>query len=335
MTLHHNKSISQTFKELKTSSQGLTEEEAKTRLQKNGENKLSEGKKQSKILKFLAQFKDIMVIILLCAAVISVVFAIVEKSSSELIDAAIIFGIVILNATLGFTQEMRAENALESLKKMSQPYSTVIRDGEEKKVKTSERVVGDIVLLEAGDVVPADLLLIESASLKCEEASLTGESLPVEKTAGVVLPDKTNLGDRKNMCFSSTTIVYGRGQGVVVATGNNAEMGKIASMLTQEKKEVTPLQKSLSKLGEIITFIVLGIALIVFLCDIFITKQNWIESFTTAVAIAVAASTEILAPQTTTAPPTKTLPSRAYSMGRPFSFATIVVSSPCLLSTAF
>jgi len=294
MAIHHNKSISQTFKELNTSANGLTDEEAKLRLEKNGENKLSEGKKQSKFLKFLAQFKDIMVIILLCAAVISVIFAIVENSSSELIDAIIIFGIVILNATLGFTQEMRAENALESLRKMSQPYSTVIRNGEEKKVKTSELVVGDIVLLEAGDVVPADLLLIESASLKCEEASLTGESLPVEKSAGVILPDKTNLGDRKNMCFSSTTVVYGRGEGVVVTTGSDAEIGKIASMLNQEKKEVTPLQKSLAKLGEIITFIVLGIALIVFLCDIFITKQNWIESFTTAVAIAVAAIPESL-----------------------------------------
>ena len=294
MKTYYNKSISETLKELKTSSQGLTDQEASDRLLKNGENCLQSKKKTNYFLKFIAQFKDIMVLILICAAVISLVFAIIEKSSSELIDAIIIFAIVLINATLGFTQEIRAENALESLKKMSQPYSTVIRNGEEKKVKTSEIVVGDIVILEAGDVVPADLLLLESASLKCEEASLTGESLPVEKTAGIVLPDKTNLGDRKNMCFSSTTVVYGRGVGVVVATGHDAEMGKIASMLNQEKKEVTPLQKSLAKLGEIITFIVLGIAIVIFVVDLLFTTQGWMDSFLTAVAIAVAAIPESL-----------------------------------------
>lgn len=294
MKAYHTKSIAETMKDLKTSTQGLTDEEAKLRLEKNGENKLQDGKKTNYFVKFISQFKDIMVLILIIAAIISLVFAVIEKSSSELVDSIIIFCIVLLNATLGFTQELRAENALESLKKMSQPYSTVIRNGEEKKVKTSELVVGDIVLLEAGDVVPADLLLIESASLKCEEASLTGESLPVEKSAGVVLPEKTSFGDRKNMCFSSTTVVYGRGEGIVVATGNDAEMGKIASMLTQEKKEITPLQKSLNKLGEIITFIVLGIAIVIFLCDLLITKQNWIDSFLTAVAIAVAAIPESL-----------------------------------------
>lgn len=294
MKTYYNKSISETLKELKTSNQGLTDQEANERLITNGENCLQAKKKTNYFVKFMAQFKDIMVLILICAAIISLVFAVIENSSSELIDAIIIFAIVIINATLGFTQELRAENALESLRKMSQPYSTVIRNGEEKKVKTSELVVGDIVILEAGDVVPADLLLLESASLKCEEASLTGESLPVEKTAGLVLPDKTNLGDRKNMCFSSTTVVYGRGVGVVVATGHDAEMGKIASMLSQEKKEVTPLQKSLAKLGEIITFIVLGIAIVIFLVDILFTSQGWVDSFLTAVAIAVAAIPESL-----------------------------------------
>lgn len=290
----YSKSVAEVFKELKCNANGLSDKEAQERLIKNGENKLDEGKKTSGFVKFLAQFKDIMVIILLCAAVISLVFSIIEQSSTELIDAIIIFGIVIINATLGFIQEVRAENALESLKKMSQPYSLVLRDGVEKKVKTNELVVGDIVILEAGDVVPADLLLIESASLKCDESSLTGESLPVEKFAGSVLPEKTNLGDRNNMCFSSTTVVYGRAIGVVVATGSNAEIGKIASMLSQEKKEITPLQKSLNKLGEIITFIVLGIAIVIFLCDLLITKQPWIESFLTAVAIAVAAIPESL-----------------------------------------
>lgn len=295
MRPYYSKSILEVAKELNTDIQvGLSDEEAKVRLEKNGENKIETTKKGNLFLKFLSQFKDIMVLILICAAVISLIFAITQKSSSELIDAIIIFAIVLINATLGFLQEIKAENALETLKKMAQPFSTVLRDGEEKKIKTKDLVVGDIVVLEAGDVVPADLLLIESASLKCEEASLTGESLAVEKTSGLVLPEKTTLGDRKNMCFSSTTVVYGRGVGVVVATGKDAEIGKIATMLSQEKKETTPLQKSLNKLGEIITFIVLGIAIVIFLCDILVTKQNWIDSFLTAVAIAVAAIPESL-----------------------------------------
>ena len=280
---------------LKSSTEiGLTEEEAKNRLNKYGENKLESAKKTNYFLKFLSQFKDVMVLILICAAIISLIFAIVQKSSTELIDAIIIFAIVLINATLGFLQEIKAENALESLKKMSQPYSNVIRDGEQKRVKTSELVVGDIVLLEAGDVVPADLILIESSTLKCEEASLTGESLPVEKEAGIILKEKTPLAERKNMCFSSTTVVYGRGEGIVVATGKDAEIGKIASMLTEQKKEQTPMQKTLNKLGEVITFIVLGIAIVIFLCDLLITHQNWIDSFLTAVAIAVAAIPESL-----------------------------------------
>ena len=294
MSNYYTKTTSQTLKELETSATGLTDQEAASRLAKYGENTLESKKKTNYFLKYIAQFKDVMVLILIVAAIISLVFSIIEGDSTELIDAFIIFAIVIVNATLGFSQEIKAENALEALKKMSQPYTTVLRNGEEKKIKTSELVVGDIVLLEAGDVVPADLLLLESASLKCEEASLTGESLPVEKTAGITLPDKTSLGDRKNMCFSSTTVVYGRGEGVVVATGSNAEMGKIASMLSQEKKEVTPLQKSLAKLGEIITFIVLGIAIVIFLVDWLFAGQGWMNSFLTAVAIAVAAIPESL-----------------------------------------
>lgn len=346
----HNKSISETFNELNTTEKGLTEKEAKYRLEKYGENLLKNKKKNNLFLKFLCQFKDIMVIILLISAVISFVFAVISKSSTELIDALIIFGIVLVNATLGFSQEIKAENALETLKQMSQPYSKVLRQSdknnpdensqdkngqdkfnqskikpnennqskntknkecflnensenkiflhegqsEEKRIKTSDLVVGDIVLLEAGDVVPADLLLIESSSLKCDESRLTGESLPVNKEANIILPEKTNLADRKNMCFSSTTVVYGRGKGVVVATGQNAEMGKIASMLTGQKKENTPLQKSLNKLGEIITFIVLAVAIIIFLVNIFITKEHWVQSFLTAVAIGVAAIPESL-----------------------------------------
>lgn len=294
MKTYHNKTISDTLKELKTSRGGLTTQEAQDRLKKFGQNTLKLEKKQNYVLKFLSQFKDIMVIILLCAAVVSLIFAIVEKSSTELIDAIIIFVIVLINATLSFTQELKAENALESLKKMSQPFSTILRDGEQKRIKTSDIVVGDIIFLEAGDVVPADILLIESASLKCDESTLTGESVSSDKEAGLVLKEKTSLADRKNMCFSSTTISYGRGIGVVVSTGQDAEIGKIASLITQEKNESTPLQKSLNKLGEIITFIVLAIAIIIFLVDVIFAHFGYVESFLTAVAIAVAAIPESL-----------------------------------------
>jgi Ca2+-transporting ATPase len=294
MKNYHHTSTGEALDFLKTSQGGLTSEEAILRLAKYGENALKKEKKQSLVLKFLAQFKDVMVIILLFAAVISLVFSLVNGSNSELIDASIIFGIVIVNATLGFSQELKAENALESLKKMSKPFTNVLRDGEEKKVRTDEVVIGDIVLLEAGDVVPADMLLLETASLKCDESSLTGESVPVEKTAGLILPEKTALGDRKNMCFSSTIVVYGRATGVVVATGQEAEIGKIASLLSNEKKELTPLQKGLARLGEIITFIVLAVAIVIFLVDVIFAHQGYVDSFLTAVAIAVAAIPESL-----------------------------------------
>ncbi len=294
MSNFHSKTILETLKETQSSLNGLTEQEALKRLKQNGYNQLQENKKTNYFVKFFSQFKDIMVIILICASIISLIFAIVQNSSTELIDAIIIFIIVLINATLSFIQEIKAENALESLKKLSQPYSKVIRDNQQKNIKTSDLVVGDIILLEAGDVVPADVLLIESSSLKCDESSLTGESLAVEKFSNIVLPSKTNLGDRKNMCFSSTIVVYGRAKAVVVATGHNAEIGKIATMLNQDKDESTPLQKNLNKLGEIITFIVLAIAIIIFLVDVIFAHQGYIDSFLTAVAIAVAAIPESL-----------------------------------------
>lgn len=291
---YYTKSAGQILVECKTSQNGLSSLDAQKRLEQNGANRLESAKKQSLIVKFLKQFCDTMVIILLCASAISFVFSIIKQSQTELIDATIIFVIVLINATLGFTQELKAENALESLKNMAQPYSLVIRDGAPVKVKTSELVVGDIILLEAGDIVPADIYLLESVSLKCNEANLTGESLAVDKQAGIILPKKTHMGDRKNMCFSSTTIEYGKGKGVVVATGKDAEIGKIASMLSEKKQEKTPLQLSLNRLGEIITFIVLAIAIIIFIVDVAFVHIGFIESFLTAVAIAVAAIPESL-----------------------------------------
>lgn len=294
MSYYHNKTLQEILKITKTNQSGLTDKEAELRLKANGQNSLNHEKKQNYFFKFLSQFKDIMVIILLCAAVVSLAFSFIQKSTTELIDAIIIFIIVLINATLGFSQELKADKALESLKKMSQPFSIVIRDGKKKKIKTSEIVVGDIIVLEAGDVVPADIYLIESNSLKCDESALTGESMAVEKTANVILPEKTNLGDRKNMCFSSSIVTYGRGLGIVVATGKNAEIGRIASLLDKEKIETTPLQNGLNKLGEIITFIVLAIAIIIFIVDVIFSNLGYIDSFLTAVAIAVAAIPESL-----------------------------------------
>lgn len=291
---YFTKSKDEVLKELETSENGLTNEQAAERLTKYGENKLADAKKTPLIVKFLSQFKDVMVIVLLVAAMVSLVVSIVNGESSELIDACIIFGIVLLNAVLGTIQESKAENALESLKKMSQPFAKVIRDGKIHKVKTTDIVPGDIVVLEAGDVVPADLYLIECASLKCEEASLTGESKPAEKQCDIALKEKTPLGDRVNMCFSSSTVVYGRGVGVVVATGSEAEMGKIANMLNETKEEETPLEKSLAKLGKILTIIVLSIAAVLFVVNVCIDSSKVIEAFLTAVAVAVAAIPESL-----------------------------------------
>lgn len=290
----YTKNKEEVLKELETSVDGLSTAEAGARLEKYGENKLAEGKKVSLIARFFKQFKDVMVIVLLVAATISLVVALVENQTEELIDAFIIFGIVLLNATLGTIQEAKAENALESLKKMSQPYAKVMRDGKISKVKTTDIVVGDVVILEAGDVVPADMYLLESASLKCEEASLTGESKPAEKESGIALKEKTPLGDRVNMCFSSSTVVYGRGVGVVVATGNDAEMGKIASMLNETKEDATPLEKNLAKLGKVLTVIVLVIAAILFVVNVCIDSTKILDAFLTAVAVAVAAIPESL-----------------------------------------
>ena len=291
---YFTKTKDEVLKELETSENGLSHEQAAERLTKYGENKLADAKKTPLIVKFLSQFKDVMVIVLLVAAMVSLVVSIVNGESSELVDACIIFGIVLLNAILGTIQESKAENALESLKKMSQPFAKVIRDGKIHKVKTTDIVPGDVVVLEAGDVVPADLYLIECASLKCEEASLTGESKPAEKQCDIALKEKTPLGDRVNMCFSSSTVVYGRGVGVVVATGSEAEMGKIANMLNETKADQTPLEKNLAKLGKILTIIVLSIAAVLFIVNVCIDSSKVIEAFLTAVAVAVAAIPESL-----------------------------------------
>ena len=284
--------------ELNSNLDGLSLNEANKRLQENGENKLIEKKADPLIVKFLKQFSDVMVIILLCAAFITSLVAIYEENYSEFIDVGIILAIVIINAIIGVVQEQKAENALEALKKMNKTYVKVKRDNEISLVESHQIVVGDIVLLEAGDVVPADIRLLNTYSLKVEESSLTGESVAVEKDENLILKEDAPIGDRKNMVFSTGVITYGRGEGIVVATGMDTEIGHIAAMLSNEEEEKTPIQKKLDKTGKIISLIVIAVALLIFIIRILssinlgVTIDVVIDAFMTSVAIAVAAIPE-------------------------------------------
>ena len=288
------------IEEVKTSAEsGLTAAEASERLSKNGKNELDQGKKKSMFVKFLEQFKDAMIIVLLCAAIISSIISIVEKQYYDLIDAGLILLIVIVNAIIGVTQEAKAEAALDALKNMNKPFCKVIRDGEMIKIKSEELVVGDLVVLEAGDIVPADMRLIEAMSLKVEESALTGESVPSEKDAEIVCDTDAPLGDRKNMVYSSGVVSYGRGKGVVVATGMGTEVGKIAKMLGEHDDQQTPLQVQLAKTAKVLSIIILAIAAIIFVAKLCMSiggetpiPDTIIGSFMTAVAIAVAAIPE-------------------------------------------
>lgn len=288
------------IEEVKTSAEsGLTAAEASERLSQNGKNELDQGKKKSIFVKFLEQFKDAMIIVLLCAAIISSIISIVEKQYYDLIDAGLILLIVIVNAIIGVTQEAKAEAALDALKNMNKPFCKVIRDGEMIKIKSEELVVGDLVVLEAGDIVPADIRLIEAMSLKVEESALTGESVPSEKDAEIVCDADAPLGDRKNMVYSSGVVSYGRGKGVVVATGMGTEVGKIAKMLGEHDDQQTPLQVQLAKTAKVLSIIILAIAAIIFVAKLCMSiggetpiADTIIGSFMTAVAIAVAAIPE-------------------------------------------
>ena len=282
--MFHNKTIEETYEGVSSSATGLSTAEAQKRLAENGRNALAEAKKTPAILKFLGQFTDPMIIVLLAAAVVSTVLTIVQNLQNpndqdwaELIDSGVILLIVVVNAIIGFVQENKAENALEALKAKNKPFVKALRDGEQTVIPSEELVVGDIVILEAGDVVPADVRLIQSASLKIEEAALTGESVPVEKDAEAVVNEKAPLGDRHNMAFSGSTVTYGRGRGVVVATGMATEMGKIAQMLTEVKEDPSPLNKQLAKTAKILSILVLAIAVVTSLPGLTATC-SWMRS---------------------------------------------------------
>ena len=288
----HNKNIEDVLKELNTNTeQGLSSEEVKNRLEKYGENKLNEKKKKSFFVRFLEQFKDVMIIILLIAAAISFTIACIEGDPSEFVEPALILLIVVANAIMGVTQEAKAEKALEALKNMSSPHAKVLRDGSETVINSAELVPGDIIFLEAGDFVPADARLIRSASLKSEEAALTGESVPSEKDAQCNVELDAPLGDRKNMVFSGCSITYGTAMAVVVKTGMNTEMGNIASLLSNESDGQTPLQQKLAKLGKYLGFLALGACAIIFAVGL-ISGMNVMDIFMTSVSLAVSAIPE-------------------------------------------
>ncbi|NMA24631.1 MAG: cation-translocating P-type ATPase [Clostridiales bacterium] len=275
-----------------SSMSGLSAAEAEKRLAANGKNKLDEGKKDSLVKRFLQQLADPMIIILLAAAAVSAVTSVLEGESPA--DVFIILAVVIINSVLGVYQESKAEKAIEALQKMASATSKVLRDGAVTIIKSEDIVVGDVVLLEAGDAVPADGRILESASLQVEEAALTGESVPVNKyieACGLEGQKDVPLGDRKNMVYMGSTVVYGRGSAVITATGMDTEMGRIADALTQTKEGQTPLQIQLSRLSKVLTYLVLAICAVIFTVGI-LRGDQLLHSFMVAVSLAVAAIPE-------------------------------------------
>ncbi len=296
MTYYQNE-ISEVFESLDSSDKGLTSAEAASRLEKNGKNKLKEAKKTSIFRRFLNQLADPMIIVLIIAAVLSGITAVYENES--LADTFIILFVVILNSVLGVLQESKAEKAIEALKEMTSATSKVLRDGFITHVKSEDLVLGDVIILEAGDSVPADARIIECASMKVEEAALTGESVPVIKSIERLPDGEVALGDRTNMVYMGSSVVYGRGIAVITSCGMDTEMGKIADALTQAQDEETPLQKKLHGLSKILTYLVLAICVVMFAAGIIkeggFTLDGAIDTFMLAVSLAVAAIPEGLA----------------------------------------
>ena len=292
--------VGEVMKNENSSLAGLTTAEAEKRAEKYGKNKLKAAKKVPLIVRFLSQLGDPMTIILICAAVVSGILAVVEGESFA--DVIIILAVVLINAVLGVYQESKAENAIEALQEMSAATSKVLRDGETVVIKSEDIVPGDIVFLDAGDSVPADGRLVDSASLKIEESALTGESVPVNKMIDVLNlkkgEDDIPLGDRKNMVYMGSSVAYGRGTLVVTATGMDTEMGKIADALTKAEDSETPLQKKLNQLSKVLTWLVLGICVVIFGVQLIKTGVNAdtiVDTFMVAVSLAVAAIPEGLA----------------------------------------
>ena len=305
MMKEYLKTVDEVIEENGSSYDGLTARTAKGILERKGKNKLAEGEKTSLFARFLTKLADPMIIILIVAALVSAITSSINGDGGYA-DVIIIMIVVLLNSVLGVYQESKAEKAIESLQEMTAATTKVIRDGVLQDIKSEDIVIGDIIVLEAGDSVPADCRIIESASLKIEESALTGESVPVTKTANVIDPLGSNdipLGDRKNMCYMGSSVVYGRGKAIVTATGQETEMGKIADALLSAKDESTPLQKKLNQLSKILSIIVLGICAFIFVFDIIrslavgdgLSLESTLSFFMVAVSLAVAAIPEGLA----------------------------------------
>ncbi len=282
----HQKDINSVYKELRTSEKGISPEDALKRLEQYGPNELKEKKKKTVFMMFIDQFKDFMILVLIAAAIIS-------GFIGEPVDTIAIIVIVVLNAIIGFVQEYRAEKAMAALKKMAAPFAIVSRDGVATNIPASEIVPGDVVFLDAGRIVPADLRLTDSQRLMVEEAALTGESIPVEKVSETISGENIPLGDRKNMAYKGTFVTYGRGAGIVTATGMQTELGKIATMLQEQEEVKTPLQKRLIKFGKKLAFAVLIICAIVFVLGI-IRGEPPLLMLLTSISLAVAAIPEAL-----------------------------------------
>ena len=290
-------SVDDVIKSLDSSRNGLSTEEAQARLKEYGYNKLEEKGKKSLLSKFIDQFKNLMIIVLLIAAAVSAVAPVLAgEGKVDLVDTLIILFVVVVNAILGVVQENKAEKSLEALKSMSAPFAKVMRNGEVSHIKSEEIVPGDIVILEAGDFVPADMRLIEMASLKIEESALTGESVPVEKEDIVIKKEDASLGDRVNMAYSGSSTVYGRGVGIVTNTGMNTEVGKIATYLSESDNTLTPLQVKLEELSKILTIAISVICVLVFVFSWIaqpnINAEGILELFMRAISLAVAAIPE-------------------------------------------
>lgn len=283
--MFYQRTVDDVMSQMKAHPTGLSEQEVKDRREQFGANRLTSKRRTTLIEKFISQFKDLMIIILIIAAIIA-------GFAGETVDAAIILAVVILNAVFGVFQESKAENAIDSLKEMSAPMATVLRNNQPMSIKSEDIVPGDIVLLEAGDVVPADARLIEANSLKIEEAALTGESVPVNKQVDPIREDDLPLGDRKDLGFMNSNVTSGRATGVVIGTGMNTEVGKIAHMLNTTEETTTPLQENLKSLGKMLTVLILVIAVIVFAVGMWRGQESLINMLLTAISLAVAAIPE-------------------------------------------
>lgn len=284
-TKYYNLTSEQTLEKLTSQATGLTEAQVKERQAQYGPNVLEAKKHTTLLQKFIAQFKDLMIVILMVAALVAM-FA------GEVSDALIIFLVVILNAVFGVFQEAKAENAIDALQEMTTPYSRVRRNGKILQVKSDELVPGDIVLLEAGDIVPADMRLLSANSLKVEEAALTGESVPVDKDAAVMTETEPPLGEQHNLCFMNTSVTYGTAEAVVFATGMNTQVGHIATMLDEVDNSVTPLQKNITHLSKVLTVLILVIAVVIFVFGVVTGRESVLDMLLTAISLAVAAIPE-------------------------------------------